>query len=282
VRNDVSSAVVLGTLAGLSFGAGIVGVILGQPANFGEVVVGVLVVAVCVAITPPVWLLCFLVGVAVLKVQARRERRWLKEERNMQRLQEAADRASELAARVEAHSQPGGNEVSAERWLAIVLTAPDDPEGHWVALPENGRGALVAYLAGPGRARPQGWAPRTVEVTEDRAGTRRVRHEPMTPGDVASIQNTIAVELADLGICAPPNTWWEVDLPKWMSYDHLARQLNAAIGGLQPDTGSGAERARRRTDAVRHELRGILGEPDLHPPVFARAARRAPWDDPTI
>lgn len=80
-----------------------------------------------------------------------------------------------------------------DRWAEIARTTPV-ASGDWIALPENGWGAIVAYRVGPGRARPH-HAPmglrQVTEICTDADGTTRQRTVAMNAEDVADIGESV-------------------------------------------------------------------------------------------
>lgn len=110
------------------------------------------------------------------------------------------------------------SEERADRWHRMVAATPTEgDDGAWVPLPENGWGAVVAWAAGPGRARPRRIAlgdrrPVRVRCTEP-DGTVREWDEPFTLDDLAELEDMIADYCALAGIPAPPVTAWDLRLP---------------------------------------------------------------------
>lgn len=145
------------------------------------------------------------------------------------------------------------------RWDSILRT-PGPSKGNWQTMPEIGLGALIAYTAGPGRARPHRLPLNTrhVDVEETRAGQTRRWTEPMSPADLAVIESVVAEALLDLGIPAPPFAWWEVDLPGALTADQLTERIHELTGEL-PGDDTGVARARREAQAVIDYVRGLYG-----------------------
>jgi len=150
--------------------------------------------------------------------------------------------------------------VEDDRWASILRT-PGPSEGNWETMPEIGLGALIAYTAGPGRARPHNVPLNTrhvaVEVTRD--GQTKRWTEPMTSDDLAVIESTVAETLLDLGIPAPPSAWWEVDLPGTLTADQLTERLHELTGELLGDD-TGVARARREAQVVIDYVRGLYDD----------------------
>lgn len=149
-----------------------------------------------------------------------------------------------------------------DRWSELAQAGVDRcrTSDNWVELPENGWGALVAYLAGPGYARPLQipFETRTVTVFEIAAtGEACSREEPMTLYDIESIRESIAEFLAEVDIEAPTETSWQLCLPTGMSADDLAERLNAAVASAG-DGVSRREQALREARAMARELGVIL------------------------
>lgn len=128
---------------------------------------------------------------------------------------------------------PPEENMTDARWNAIRST-PGRPGANWSPLPENGWGAVIAYVAGPGRARPHD-APlteRTVEVTTVVDGASKSLTLPMTPEDVAVIAEFVDTHLEEVGIPPAPVTWWEIDLPDGMTYETFDLSMERALKGL--------------------------------------------------
>ncbi|NMR20253.1 DUF5956 family protein [Cellulomonas fimi] len=148
-----------------------------------------------------------------------------------------------------------------ERWQAITRAAPAHAEREWQVLPENGLGAVIAYAAGPGRARPH-LVPldeRHVVVELTRDGRTSRASEPMTPDDLAAIETAITEYLADVGLPAPPCAWWEIDLPGALDVDELCERLDQLAAAL-PGDDTGVARARREAQTILEAVQALLGE----------------------
>ena len=139
-----------------------------------------------------------------------------------------------------------------DRWQEI-LDAPVNPDGNWVVLPENGWGAVIAYAAGPGHARPHDVPLSERRVTVTVHDTGRVFDEPFRPADLADIAEMISDYLVTVGLPVSPRTWWEVDLPPGMSEADLDRPFDGAdvSAGLVGEAAVRAE-AQALGAAVRH------------------------------
>lgn len=146
-----------------------------------------------------------------------------------------------------------------DRWTEIVR-APQVAAAEWVALPENGWGAVVAYRVGPGRARPHAAPLEDRLVTEactDADGTARRRTVPMTPEDVADIEESVNSYLLEVGLPPAPFTWWEVAPPDGMTGDAFLERLERACLHRATAT-SGADVARQDAAVLAEEIRAIF------------------------
>ena len=153
--------------------------------------------------------------------------------------------------------------VEHDRWAAIVNAVPEQPGGNWQVLPENGLGALIAYAAGPGYARPHrvplDQRQVTVKVTCHGRTTRRT--EPMTPRDLESVQETLHDYFTDLGLPVPPVAWWEIRLPAGTDVDQLCAHVDE-LAAATPGADTGAGRARREAQTILAHVRGLYAEND--------------------
>ncbi|CAM3686049.1 DUF5956 domain-containing protein [Occultella aeris] len=136
----------------------------------------------------------------------------------------------------------------------------DDPgrPGNWVALPENGLGALMAFAAGPGYARPRsGVVPRPVRVTLERPGRPPISwEEERTPEDDAVILESIVSYLAEAGItAAAPVTAWEILLPEGVTGADLERRTGAAMAEVPVRRGPLTQ---AEVDAVVHAVQDVV------------------------
>lgn len=120
---------------------------------------------------------------------------------------------------------PDTQPVDRDGWSRIVEAARTEEDGAWVALPENGWGAVVAWAAGPGRARPHPIAlddRRPVRVhCENPHGTVHAWEEPFTVDDLADVEHLIADYCALAGIPTPPFTAWDLCPPDGVTLQDL-------------------------------------------------------------
>lgn len=146
-----------------------------------------------------------------------------------------------------------------DRWAEIVRTPPV-ASANWVALPENGWGAIIAYRVGPGRARPHGVPPELRQVTEtctEADGTTRRRTVAMSREDFADIVESVNSYLRDVGLPPTPFTCWEVAPPDRMTGTEFLRRLeNAGAEGVTAT--SGVEVARQYAAVLADEIARIF------------------------
>ena len=146
-----------------------------------------------------------------------------------------------------------------DRWTEIVR-APQVAAAEWVALPENGWGAVVAYRVGPGRARPHA-VPRedrlVTEICTDADGTARRRAVAITPEDAADIEEAVNSYLLEAGLPPAPFTWWEVAPPDGMTGEAFVERLEGACFHRVTAT-SGADVARQYAAVLTEEIRAIF------------------------
>lgn len=117
-----------------------------------------------------------------------------------------------------------------------ALAPGESSEGHWVPLPANGWGALVAYLAPSGTARA---IPRA---------------DPDAPDDVALYERYVRTYLAEHGVPAvPEGVAFELRLPEGVEYAAVESELNVAVLREAADGDPAAER-----EAMRRVLRRVL------------------------
>lgn len=117
-----------------------------------------------------------------------------------------------------------------DRWGEIVRTPPV-ASANWVALPENGWGAIVAHRVGPGRARPLDVPLKRRYVTEtwtESDGSTQQRTVPMSDEDLAHIVEAINTYLLDVGLPPAPFSWWEVAPPDGMTGEEFLSRLENA------------------------------------------------------
>lgn len=150
-----------------------------------------------------------------------------------------------------------------DRWAEIVRTPPV-ASAAWVALPENGWGAIVAYRVGPGRARPHD-VPlelrQVIETCTDADGTTRRRTVAMSREDLATIAESVDSYLRDVGLPPTPFTWWEVAPPDQMTGTEFLRRLeNAGAEGVT--AASGVDVARQYAAALADEVARIFFRSD--------------------
>lgn len=150
-----------------------------------------------------------------------------------------------------------------ERWTEVLDAAPEQPGGNWQVLPENGLGALIAYAAGPGYARPHRVPldQRQVTVTVTRNGQTTQRTEPMTPRDLESVQETLRDYFTDLGLPVPPVAWWEIRLPAGTDVDELCAHVDK-LAAATPGADTGVSRARREAHTILAHVQGLYAEHD--------------------
>lgn len=148
-----------------------------------------------------------------------------------------------------------------DRWAEIVRTPPVVAAG-WVALPENGWGAIIAYRVGPGRTRPRE-VPQVgrvvTEVCTDADGTIRLPTVAMTPEDLAVIVESVNSYLVEAGLPPAPLTWWEVAPPDGMTGEALLKRLEDACFQRVTAT-SGVEVARQYAAVLSDEIEGIFAQ----------------------
>ncbi|MBZ2195266.1 DUF5956 family protein [Occultella gossypii] len=134
------------------------------------------------------------------------------------------------------------------RWQEMV----DDRArpGNWVPLPENGLGALMAFAAGAGYARPAvGMVPRPIRVTLERPGSPPVYwEEERGSEDTAIIIESIAEYLAEAGIAAAPLTAWEILLPEGVTGADLEQRTGKAMA--RTNAGPGGPLTHDEVDAI--------------------------------
>lgn len=148
-----------------------------------------------------------------------------------------------------------------DRWAEIVRTPPV-AAAEWVALPENGWGAIIAYRVGPGRTRPHDVPTERRLVTEvctDADGTTRRRTVAMTPEDFADITESVNSYLLDVGLPPAPFTWWEVAPPDGMTGDEFLKRLEDASAERLTST-SGVEVARQYAAVLTDEIASIFAQ----------------------
>ncbi|WP_250444297.1 DUF5956 family protein [Actinotalea sp. C106] len=151
-----------------------------------------------------------------------------------------------------------------DRWAEIIRTPPV-AAAEWVALPENGWGAIIAYRVGPGRTRPHDFPQERRLVTEvctDTDGTARRRTLAMTPKDFADIVESVNSYLVDVGLPPAPFTWWEVVPPDGMTGDAFLKHLEDASAERVTAT-SGVEVARQYAAVLTDEIESIYAQGDV-------------------
>ena len=150
----------------------------------------------------------------------------------------------------------------ADGWESFASPPQEEPaDGDWVKLPENGWGALVAHVAGPGSARPNvvPLEERTVAVhcmTRDGEESRFV--EPMSEDDLQGTRDAIVAYLADVGVPPPPYFWWEVRLRKGVTLDVLAEAIDQAFRADGHAPADGVTDARHELEVMRRVVPTLL------------------------
>jgi hypothetical protein len=105
---------------------------------------------------------------------------------------------------------------SIDRWEGILAGNPE-PHAPWIALPEIPRSALVAYVAGPGRARGEPVLPGSgrVRVVVHTPGAADRRFErPLDEEDIADRFEFDASYLELLGLPARPGRTGGLSSPR--------------------------------------------------------------------
>lgn len=95
------------------------------------------------------------------------------------------------------------------RWSQILDQEPD-ASGSWWILPENGWGALVAFVAGPGNVRPH----------------RNLRWTATTPD--TEVLEDVNDYLRVAGVEASPEPHWEIRLPAGLTLLELEERIGSA------------------------------------------------------
>ncbi|GEN81208.1 DUF5956 family protein [Actinotalea fermentans] len=127
-------------------------------------------------------------------------------------------------------------------WHEVLMTTASTG-GHWVRVPDNGWGALIAYLAGPGRVRTVARRYNDVRVVTVHDGVRTEHSEEITPEDVRGIERDIASYVAERAAPAPPpGVSFEILIPDELSFDELEHDLLAATMRIASDGDPLAER----------------------------------------
>ena len=110
-----------------------------------------------------------------------------------------------------------GSGRMSSRWRQIEASAPSvGGSMPWTSLPESGLGAVIAYLAGPGRVRPKTCAPKTDK-------------------DFALLTATVSESVEADGIPAPPHPCWEIAL-SLAELDELLRAVLSTIADREGPT----------------------------------------------
>jgi hypothetical protein len=125
------------------------------------------------------------------------------------------------------------------RWSQILDQAPD-ASGRWWILPDNGWGALIAFVAGPGNVRPHRnlWWTATAPDTE--------------------ILEDVNDYLRIAGVEASPEPQWEIRLPAGMTLLELEKRIGSAES-IEPLPQTPEGWRRRQVVAIRTEVEAIFG-----------------------
>ncbi|EYR61864.1 hypothetical protein N866_14875 [Actinotalea ferrariae CF5-4] len=140
-----------------------------------------------------------------------------------------------------------------DAWYQLVDADPG--LGSWVDLPPTGWGALVALLAGKGRARLVPAQPTLVkEVCTDAGGRQAVRYVEQTEQERDELAVDVASYLARYGFAPPPaRVLWQLWLPAGHSFAEVEEaliqaQMSVADGDLEGEVA-----------ALRTALGSVLG-----------------------
>lgn len=112
----------------------------------------------------------------------------------------------------------------------VIGAARDHDDGEWLRLPDNGWGALVAYLAGPHRVRAVAIEHRDVRVVMTQGGVTTGWTERPTQDDIDHGYSDVVDYLARAGIGPPPTgVSWEVRLPRGTGKREFEGAINVAM-----------------------------------------------------
>lgn len=143
-------------------------------------------------------------------------------------------------------------------WADILDAAAGAGSGPWIDLPSNGWGALVAYLAGPGRVRAlQRERPTVTTTSTGIDGIDLIDTQPATAADLAMMDRFVDAYLVEHEVPpCPPGLAFQLRVPPPFEWEELVSKLNQAV---LRDAADGSPLAER--DAMRRVLDEAFGQP---------------------
>lgn len=123
-----------------------------------------------------------------------------------------------------------GLEEAMPTWDEFDIVGESADDAGWTSLPPNGWGALVAFIAGPGRARGVRRTPRPVKVVTGRPGAEVTQTRPPTDDELDHVREAVTGYLSMSGIPEPPaGVEWQICLPDDTNERSLDRGVNRAM-----------------------------------------------------
>lgn len=151
-----------------------------------------------------------------------------------------------------------------QRWAAILAEGAAG-EGNWIELPATDQSALVAFIAGPGRARATRVraGQTSVKVRLERPdgsvteGLRELRDE-----DIADEYVFTRSYFRDLGLPPPPGVYrWSVLMPPGVGPQNVLNIIEEAANGTYPLESPMAD-MRASAKRVARAVAALLGVPN--------------------